>query len=80
VTRPNSALSRVWHSTADCLHPPREVVPLDDVSVMISKEYEVSRAYSPLTGECYGFENVDSGYVIRLGKLGEFKAVAVDLR
>jgi len=80
VTRPNSALSRIWHSTADCLHPPHEVVSLNDVSIMISGEYEVLRAYSPLTGKRYHLEDRDSSHVIKLDTLGEFEAVVIDVK
>jgi len=71
ILRGNMGLQRGWSSTVESLMPPRNIVPLSDVRIILSDEFEVSKAYSPITNRKYNLRRSDKTTVVDIDKLHE---------
>ncbi len=80
IIRGNTALQRSWSSTVETVMPPRRIVPLNNVKIYLSKLFEPTRIYSPVSGRRFNVVEEGDTYTIGVGYLGEYELVVIDLR
>jgi len=65
------------YSTAESVHPPRTVVPVNEIKIWVSES--VKRAYLPLKdGRALKIENIEGRALIRLESLDEYEFVVIE--
>jgi len=79
IVRGNTAFARDWASTAESVHPPRRVVPLHGLEVIV-RGFEVKNVHSPLTGRRYKVVGEEGEYRMKVPILNEYEVLVLDLR
>lgn len=76
IVRGNTDDPLIWHSTAESIWPPGNIIPVE--ATLTLRGYEVKQAWSPITNRKYELEKTGGEIKINM-KIGEYELIVLEL-